>query len=58
MGLPKNIIESQEFENLKKDVENEGGDWEIVFGGIFIVHLPKESSYDVHKNLQKVFDTV
>jgi len=56
--LPKNIIESQEFENLKKDVENEGGDWEIVFGGIFIVHLPKESSYDVHKNLQKVFDTV
>ncbi len=56
--LPKNIVESKEFENLKKDIENECGDWEIAFGGVFIVHLPKESSYDVHRQLQKVFDTV
>ncbi len=56
--LPKCIVESKEFKNLKKDIENECGDWEIAFGGLFIVHLPKGCSYDVHSQLQKVFDIV
>ncbi len=44
--LSRATVESPAFEALKEAIEEQGGKWEQVFGGLFFVHLPKESRFD------------
>jgi hypothetical protein len=40
--LPKGIIESEGFRVILDSVMKLGGNWEQVFGGLLLVHLPPE----------------
>ena len=42
--LPKGIIESGEFRAILDDVMELDGNWEQVFGGLLLVHLPEQAN--------------
>lgn len=56
--LAQIVIESSDFDGFTAMIEEQGGKWERIFGGLFIVHLPPESALDPEAELQKVVDTV
>lgn len=44
--LSKNAVESAAFIALQQAIEEHGGAWERVFGGMFFIHLPPDTSFD------------
>ncbi|CAM4013060.1 DUF4265 domain-containing protein [Paenibacillus alkaliterrae] len=56
--LSKEVIHSLELKILKNKIREWKGKSEQVFGGIFIVNLPANSSIDIHDEVQKVIQTV
>ena len=52
--ISQKIAESQELETLLLRVLQAGGNWERFFGGIFLVHLPKELQWDFNAELQEL----
>ena len=42
--LSKGVIESEGFQAILDSVMNLGGNWEQVFGGVLLVHLPPEEA--------------
>jgi len=49
--LPLELAASQELQPLLRRIKDEGGTWEIIFGGVLITHLPSESRLDLRKEL-------
>lgn len=52
--LAKSLIESENFEKIVKRVEKEGGQWEIIFGGMVLINLPLDSCFDVAQEIQNM----
>lgn len=52
----KDNHESDNFENLLKQIDENGGYWTQAFGGILLVSLPKDSSFDLNEKIQELFD--
>lgn len=53
--LSKENCESEIFENLLKQIDENGGYWTQAFGGCLFVSLPKGSSFDLNEKIQKLF---
>ncbi|HEX6533509.1 MAG TPA: hypothetical protein VF041_02875 [Gemmatimonadaceae bacterium] len=51
--VPRELVESGELRDFLDAVENEGGSWERVFGGVLYVHLPPESALDADVELTR-----
>ena len=49
--LPKDTIESQGFRPILDSVMELGGNWEQVFGGVLLVHLPPEVADSVEARI-------
>jgi len=47
--------ESEKFENLLKQIDENGGYWTQAFGGCLLVSLPKDSNFDLDKKVQELF---
>ena len=52
--LPKSVVESQPFQNILESVMTLGGNWEIVFGGIVYLHVPKDTAFDPTDEIQAI----
>jgi hypothetical protein len=48
------VIHHPEFEELKQGIVQVGGMWEILFGGLFFVHLPPDAALDVEAMLWRM----
>lgn len=49
--LSKQVTEATDFQLFVKQLEDEGGNWEIRFGGFVTLNLPQSSSYDLEAAL-------
>jgi len=47
--LPLELAASQELQPLLHRIKEEGGTWEMMFGGVLITHLPPKSRLDLKK---------
>ncbi|MCA0757441.1 DUF4265 domain-containing protein [Paenibacillus sp. N4] len=56
--LSKEVIYSIELRMLKNKILEWSGKSEQVFGGIFIVNMPTQSTVDIHEEVQKVIQAV
>jgi hypothetical protein len=54
MILYERLILSPEFEALKERIMAEGGNWEHAMGGLFMVHLPPESTLDPEAEVARI----
>ncbi len=52
--LPPEAIESSAFKTFQRAIVGNGGEWEQVWGGIFIAHLPQGSSFDLEADFKNV----
>ena len=50
----KSLVESEEFKKVLKRVGDEGGHWEIIFGGMVFIHLPIDSNLDITHEIQNM----
>ena len=50
--LPKTLAASEELQALLCRIKDEGGTWEMIFGGVLITHLPPTSMLDVEKEIK------
>lgn len=55
--LSRKVVESAEFEQLVHEIISCGGLTEIVMGGCFWCHLPKNCSIDVDAQLEHIYET-
>ena len=53
--LSKETSESEKFENLLKQIDENGGYWTQAFGGCLLVSLPKSSSFNLDEKIQELF---
>jgi hypothetical protein len=51
--LPKGIIESDGFRAILDYVMELGGNWEQVFGGLLLVHLPPEQANTIEARIKE-----
>lgn len=56
--IPRVVAESSELAEYCEEVLRQGGQWERIFGGCLIVHLPVDALFDVEKELEAVVETV
>lgn len=49
--LPLELAASQELQPLLHRIKEEGGTWEMMFGGVLITHLPPEAKLELEKEL-------
>jgi hypothetical protein len=52
--LTERLILSPEFEALKERIMAEGGNWEHAMGGLFMAHLPPESTLDPEAEVARI----
>jgi hypothetical protein len=52
-ALPKELVESNEFQVLCDEVAAADGKWESVFKGLFYVHLPVDSAIDIDAAIKR-----
>ncbi len=50
--LPLEVAGSEELQVFLRRIKGDGGHWEVVFGGIVIIHLPPASALDPEKEIQ------
>ncbi len=48
------VVESEEFKAFCDDVMQAGGMWERALGGIVIVHVPPDSSFDPETEIERI----
>lgn len=58
VGVPRTVAESEELAQLFAAVEDVGGAWERIMGGILIFHLPQEAALDLNSALEEVYGAV
>ena len=51
--IPKSLITSEKLERIKKEIVEKGGQWEQLFSGLMIFHLPKNVNYNPIKILNE-----
>jgi hypothetical protein len=56
--LPKNVIDSQQFQDVLKRVLEIGGNWEIVFGGVVYLHVLRAKAFDPTNEIQAIRDAL
>ncbi len=54
--LSQQVVESEEFKVFCDNVMQVGGMWERALGGIVIVHVPPDSSFDPGIEIEKIRD--
>lgn len=54
--LSRNQEDHARLNEIKGNIEFNEGKWEQVFGGIFIVYLPKESEFDIENEMKSLFE--
>ncbi len=47
--------ENENFENLLKQIDENGGYWTQAFGGCLFFSLPNDSSFDLDEKIQELF---
>ncbi len=52
--LYERLILSPEFEALKERIMAEGGNWEHAMGGLFMAHLPPDSTLDPEAEVARI----
>lgn len=52
--LPLELAASQEIQPLLHRIKEEGGTWEMMFGGVLITHLPPKSGLNLEKELERL----
>ena len=50
--LPSNVVESVGFRSILSDVLKVGGHWEQAFGGVVLVHLPRQEAEKVQERIE------
>lgn len=53
IGLPMSLTES-ELRPIGKMITDAGGYWEVIFGGMGYVNLPKQSQLNVHDHINRL----
>jgi hypothetical protein len=51
--LTQDLINSERLQKIKSDIILKGGQWEQIFSGLFLAHLPKKYKYNPIKELEK-----
>jgi hypothetical protein len=51
-ALSKKLIESDSLKTILNKIEQNGGQWERVLGGLLFVHLPPDSKYDPSPDIE------
>ncbi len=52
--LPQEVFESSAFKSFQRAIVANGGEWEQVWGGMFIAHLPQGSAFDLEAEFKNV----
>lgn len=56
--LNTKILQSEEFKEFLKHIEINGGDWELIMGGVFTVEIPKELKITPGIEIDKIYEKV
>ena len=56
--IPRVVAESPELAEYCEDVLRQGGQWERIFGGCLIVHLPADAPIDAEQEMERVWERV
>lgn len=51
-AIPRAFVDSPELNAFCDAVMKTGGNWERIFGGLLIIHVPTDSPFDAEKELQ------
>lgn len=54
--LSKETVISAEIAAVKERITVSGGKWEQIFGGLFVVHMPKSSVIDVETEMNRLIE--
>ena len=52
--LSQGVAESVEMSSLVQRIHSQGGQCELIAGGIFVAHIPKDLDIDVRQELQRL----
>ncbi|BBI34264.1 DUF4265 domain-containing protein [Cohnella abietis] len=52
--LSKEATDSQQLDAVKSRITALHGRWEHVFGGVFIVNIPKDAPYEIHDEMNRI----
>ena len=52
--LPLNVTKTAEFRTFLDRVMSLGGNWELLYGGVLLVHLPQPVPFDVEPEIKAI----
>ncbi len=52
--IPKSVAESEHLKSLLGEIAGCGGNWEIIYGGVLLTHIPADARIDVQELLNQV----
>jgi hypothetical protein len=52
--LSKEAVDSAEIEAFKKRISGNEGKYELIFGGLFVIHIPKDTFIDVDAEMNRI----
>jgi hypothetical protein len=56
--LSRQVMKSEAMAVFKMVIEQSGGCWEQLFGGLLVVHLPADAPFEVERELDEVITQV
>ncbi|MNR54601.1 hypothetical protein D3C85_1748180 [compost metagenome] len=52
--LSKEAAGSREIRDLMQRVQENGGKWEQIFGGLLVIHMPKNTVIDAEAEMSRI----
>lgn len=52
--LSKEAASSREIGDFKQFIKETGGKWEQIFGGLFVIHMPKNTAVDAEAEMSRI----
>jgi hypothetical protein len=52
--LSQEVVQSEALQSVLKQIMDQGGNWEQVFGGVLIVHTSTETAQEIEEHVRRI----